>query len=59
MNENNKSSVKRWCNKSGFNHFQWQPRFYDQILQNENSFDTIREYIYNNPKNWTKDELYI
>ena len=52
-----KSSVKRWCNKNGFDHFQWQSRFHDEILQNENSFDKIREYIYNNPKNWTQDEL--
>jgi REP element-mobilizing transposase RayT len=53
-----KSSVKRWCNKNRFDHFQWQPRFYDQILHNENSIDKIREYIYNNSKNWTEDELY-
>lgn len=53
-----KSSVKRWCNKNGFINFQWQPRFYDQILHNEDSIDNIREYIYNNPKYWTVDELY-
>jgi beta-mannanase len=46
-----KSLVKRWCNKNGFDHFQWQSRFYDQILQNINSIDTIKEYICNNPKN--------
>jgi putative transposase len=54
-----KSSVKRWIVKNGFNHFQWQSRFYDQILHNENSTDMIREYIYNNPKNWSSDDLYI
>ena len=53
-----KSSVKRWCNKNGFDQFQWQSRFYDQILHDENSIDMIREYIYNNPKNWIGDELY-
>lgn len=53
-----KSSVKRWCNKNGFDHFQWHSRFYDEILHNENSIDNIREYIYFNPKNWTDDELY-
>jgi putative transposase len=52
-----KSSVKRWCNKNGFDHFQWQSRFHDEILHNENSIDKIREYIYNNPKDWTEDEL--
>ena len=53
-----KSSVKRWCNKNGFDHFQWQSSFYDEILHNENSIDKIREYIFNNPKNWAEDELY-
>jgi putative transposase len=46
-----KSSVKRWCNKNGFDHFQWQSRFYDQILYDENSIDNIKIYINNNPKN--------
>jgi putative transposase len=53
-----KSSVKRWCNKKGFLHFQWQSRFHDQIVFKENLVDHIREYIYNNPKNWITDELY-
>jgi putative transposase len=53
-----KSSVKRWCNKQGFTHFQWQPRFYEKILHTENSIDTTKEYIYNNPRNWTGDELF-
>jgi putative transposase len=53
-----KSSVKRWCNKNGFNEFQWQARFYDKILHDQNSIDQIREYIWNNPKYWTEDELY-
>ena len=53
-----KSSVTRWCNKNGFNHFQWQSRFYDQILHNENSIDNIREYIRTNPYYWTEDELF-
>jgi len=53
-----KSSVKRWCNKNGSDHFQWQSRFFDQILYNEYSVNNIREYIYNNPKKWIEDELY-
>jgi len=53
-----KSSVKRWCNKNESNYFEWQPRFYEQILRNENSVDQIREYVYTNPKHWIEDELY-
>jgi putative transposase len=53
-----KSSVKRWCNKNGYNQFCWQSRFYDMIVNNENSLDDIRTYIISNPKNWKSDELY-
>jgi len=53
-----KSSVKRWCNKNGFTNFQWQSRFYDQILQNEIALEKVREYIHNNPRNWLEDDLY-
>jgi putative transposase len=52
-----KSSVKRWCNKNGHCDFQWQSRFYDQIIKNEIAIDNIREYIQNNPRNWTEDDL--
>jgi putative transposase len=54
-----KSSVKRWCNKNGFVHFQWQSRFYDHILNDEDSIEDFREYICNNPRNWNNDELNI
>jgi REP element-mobilizing transposase RayT len=53
-----KSSVKRWCNKNGFNNFCWQSRFYDKIVHNESPLEEIRTYIINNPNNWTSDELY-
>ena len=53
-----KSSVKRWCNQNGYEYFQWQPRFYDQILRNEKSIDAIRQYINTNPRNWIDDDLY-
>ncbi|MBE0652757.1 MAG: transposase [Bacteroidales bacterium] len=53
-----KSSLKRWCNKNGFIFFQWQSRFYDHIVSNENSIDHIRNYIRSNPANWSSDELF-
>ncbi len=54
-----KSSVKRWCNKNGFNNFSWQSRFYDHIVYDEWSIQNIRIYIKNNPSNWKDDELFI
>ena len=54
-----KSSVKRWCNKNGFIDFQWQSRFYDRILRNEEAMKTVRDYIFHNPGNWQNDDLYV
>ncbi len=36
--------------------FAWQPKFYDHIIRNEESLNKIREYIFQNPFNWEKDE---
>ena len=47
-----KASLKRWCNKNGYPLFQWQSRFYDNIITDWNSIDKIRNYIELNPRNW-------
>jgi putative transposase len=39
--------------------FKWQDRFYDRLIQDNDSFNRISHYIQNNPKNWESDELYI
>lgn len=54
-----KSSVKRWCNKNRQEHFQWQSRFHDHIIRNEQSYKTISEYIINNPSKWKEDKFFI
>lgn len=36
--------------------FQWQPRFYDHIIRNEESLNKIREYIISNPETWERDK---
>lgn len=38
--------------------FAWQPRFYDHIIRDDKSFNTISNYIINNPENWDKDKFY-
>jgi len=53
-----KSSVKRWCNKNRYEYFQWQSRFHDHIIRNEQSYRTITEYIINNPANWNEDKFF-
>ena len=53
-----KSSVKRWCNKNNYEYFQWQSRFNDHIIRNEQSLETISNYILNNPTKWVDDKFY-
>ena len=53
-----KSSVKRWCNKNGYEHFKWQSRFHDHIIRDEKSYLTISEYIINNPVQWQEDKFF-
>jgi len=35
----------------------WLPRFHDRIIRDKTELFQVREYIKNNPINWTEDEL--
>ncbi len=35
--------------------FEWQSRFHDHIIRDNQSFERIQNYILNNPKNWNND----
>lgn len=50
-----KIGVKKWTTENKII-FDWQPRFYDIIINNENSLKNIRNYIKQNPENWNYDE---
>jgi REP element-mobilizing transposase RayT len=53
-----KSSVKSYANLNNID-FDWQPKYYDRIIRNEEEYHNIRGYIYDNPNNWllNKDNL--
>ena len=36
----------------------WQKRFYDHVIRGREDYEEISRYIYENPENWEKDELY-
>lgn len=38
--------------------FGWQSRFHDHIVRNNQSFQTIQEYIQENPLRWENDKFY-
>jgi putative transposase len=52
-----KQQVTKRIRKNGFPWFQWQPRFHDHIVRNEQELFRIRQYIKNNPANWEKDKF--
>lgn len=46
-----KSSVKRICNKNGYNNFEWQKGYYDHIIKDEEDLYNVRNYVkYNHLK---------
>ncbi|MBV4355997.1 transposase [Pinibacter aurantiacus] len=51
-----KASVKRFANSNNIE-FEWQSRYHDRIIRDENELNRIRLYIKNNPTIWLKDEL--
>lgn len=46
-----KSSIKQYATVNNLG-FGWQARYYDRVIRNEKEYESIREYIYNNPDNW-------
>ena len=48
-----KSAVTKHANRLKLD-FGWQTRFYDHIIRDERAFNTISNYIKNNPKNGEK-----
>jgi REP element-mobilizing transposase RayT len=66
MLNNNLSRVIRWYKgritfESHKIHadFAWQPRYYEHIIRNDQSYQKISDYIINNPVKWDDDKLYF
>lgn len=51
-----KSAVTKHANRLNFD-FGWQTRFYDHIIRDQKAFDTISNYIINNPTKWGEDKF--
>jgi len=52
-----KSAVTRTINPHTI-FFAWQPRFYDEIINDEKQYQIVKLYIKNNIQNWQKDKFY-
>ncbi len=52
-----KSSVTKNARKINSD-FGWQSGFYEHLIRDEKSLNTIQKYISENPENWAEDELH-
>jgi putative transposase len=52
-----KSAVSKHAHRLGFT-FEWQERFHDHIIRDNEEYQRIVKYIRNNPKNWETDKFY-
>lgn len=51
-----KSAVTRHAHRLGFE-FEWQSRFHDHVIRNEEEYHRIANYISLNPKKWNEDKF--
>ncbi|AII51250.1 hypothetical protein N008_04545 [Hymenobacter sp. APR13] len=49
-----KVGVKAWATRAGVE-FTWQRRYFDRVIRNEVELQKAREYIRNNPSQWSAD----
>ncbi len=50
-----KSNATKRIRAAGFADFDWQERFWDEIIWDERGLNNVREYIRNNPAKWEQD----
>jgi putative transposase len=46
-----KASVKTFATKNDIE-FQWQSRYHDRVIRNEEEYRNMRQYIFENPESW-------
>jgi putative transposase len=51
-----KGAVTRICRQKGTKHFGWQRNYYEHVVRDEKDLARIRQYITDNPGNWTSDD---
>lgn len=52
-----KGRVTKYADKQNIE-FEWQAKFYDHIVRNNDDFLRIQNYIVENPQNWGNDKFY-
>lgn len=53
-----KIGVTKWMRINTNVYDVWQRNYHENIIRNEQSYETISNYIINNPQKWEKDKFY-
>lgn len=53
-----KIGVTKWVRENTDIETLWQRNYYEHIIRNQQSYDTISNYILNNPKKWAEDKFF-
>lgn len=51
-----KIGVTKWWHQNGYDGYLWQRNYYEHIIRDDESLNRIRQYIRDNPFNWSVDE---
>ena len=52
-----KGATTKWCKANGY-FLDWQDKFHDHVIRNDAEYQAIKNYIFNNPRNWPRDRFY-
>ena len=52
-----KIGVTKWMRQNTDVHVVWQRNYYENIIRNDEAYNTISDYIANNPANWDSDRF--
>lgn len=53
-----KAASTRAIRQSGWPQIQWQSRYDDRVIRDENQLERVRQYILDNPKAWENKKLF-
>lgn len=53
-----KIGVTKWMRQNTNIHDVWQRNYYEIIIRDDESYQRITNYIFNNPANWKEDNLF-
>ena len=54
-----KIGVTKWMRQNTDVETVWQRNYHEHIIRNEQSYQTISDYIINNPAKWADDKFYL